>query len=175
MRSIVRAIPTPTLKVACALLWVSRYSEARRAPAAEGRRGGIGLGLGGISFLKTVNTLQVALQKHKGGDGPSKHEVHLQRCQEWLGFGFGLGLGSFEKAHHGGRRSLGERQRRRHVQKFFSEGRAAMCSADGAFAANAQQWRVERASGWHHLPLQDRCPHIVVVVVVVVFKIGALI
>ena len=23
----------------------------------------------GISFLKTVNTLQVALQKHKGGDG----------------------------------------------------------------------------------------------------------
>ena len=37
---------------------------------------------GGISFLKTVNTLQVALQKHKGGDGPSKHEVHLQRCQE---------------------------------------------------------------------------------------------
>ena len=36
----------------------------------------------GISFLKTVNTLQVALQKHKGGDGPSKHEVHLQRCQE---------------------------------------------------------------------------------------------
>ena len=30
----------------------------------------------GISFLKTVNTLQVALQKHKGGDGPSKHEVH---------------------------------------------------------------------------------------------------
>ena len=37
---------------------------------------------GGISFLKTVNTLQVALQKHKGGDGPSKHEAHLQRCQE---------------------------------------------------------------------------------------------
>ena len=36
----------------------------------------------GISFLKTVNTLQVALQKHKGGDRPSKHEVHLQRCQE---------------------------------------------------------------------------------------------
>ena len=42
----------------------------------------LGLGLGGISFLKTVNTLQVALQKHKGGVGPSKHEVHLQRCQE---------------------------------------------------------------------------------------------
>ena len=39
-------------------------------------------GSGGISFLKTVNTLQMALQKHKGGDGPSKHEVHLQRCQE---------------------------------------------------------------------------------------------
>ena len=38
--------------------------------------------VGGTSFLKTVNTLQVALQKHKGGDGPSKHEVHLQRCQE---------------------------------------------------------------------------------------------
>ena len=37
---------------------------------------------GGVSFLKSVNTLQVALQKHKGGDGPSKHEVHLQRCQE---------------------------------------------------------------------------------------------
>ena len=24
----------------------------------------------------------MALQKHKGGDGPSKYEVHLQRCQE---------------------------------------------------------------------------------------------
>ena len=24
----------------------------------------------------------MALQKHKGSDGPSKHEVHLQRCQE---------------------------------------------------------------------------------------------
>ena len=40
----------------------------------------LGLGLGGISFLKTVNTLQVALEKHKGGDGR-------------LGFGVALGRG----------------------------------------------------------------------------------
>ena len=55
-------------------------------PIASGRAKyspeGLGLGLGGISSLKTVNTLQVAIQNHKWGDGPSKHEVHLQRCQE---------------------------------------------------------------------------------------------
>ena len=36
---------------------------------ADREAGGLGLGLGGISSLKTINTLQVALQKHKGGDG----------------------------------------------------------------------------------------------------------
>ena len=31
----------------------------------------------GISFLKTVNALQVALQKHKGGDGLVRVRVRV--------------------------------------------------------------------------------------------------
>ena len=59
---------------------VEDISSKTRASSANRVR--VRVRVRGISFLKTVNTLQVALQKHKGGDGPSKHEVHLQRCQE---------------------------------------------------------------------------------------------
>ena len=67
--------------------WASQsYSEhpscENTAPTPRAVQGRTVRVRGGISFLKTVNTLQLALQKHKGGDGPSKHEVHLQRCQE---------------------------------------------------------------------------------------------
>ena len=66
----------------CALLMACCGVDRVRVSIRVRIRVGIRVRVRGISFLKTVNTLQVALQKHKGGDGPSKHEVHLQRCQE---------------------------------------------------------------------------------------------
>ena len=49
--------------------------------------------VGGISFLKTVNTLQVTLQKHKGGDGPSKYAFAEVPGRLGLEVRSGLGLG----------------------------------------------------------------------------------